>query len=63
MACAGLGLHPANKRPRYLVTTSLIGWAQALESALMCIHGIIDCGTYIAATLEILQSWLNHNQN
>ena len=24
-----LGLHPANKRRRYFVTTSLIGWAQA----------------------------------
>ena len=24
-----LGLHPANERRRYFVTTSLIGWAQA----------------------------------
>ena len=24
-----LGLHPANERPSYLLTTSLIGWAQA----------------------------------
>ena len=24
-----LGLHPANERPRYFVTKSLIGWAQA----------------------------------
>ena len=30
-AIAGLilGLHPANERRRYLVTSSLIGWAQA----------------------------------
>ena len=25
---AVLGLHPANERQRYFVTTSLIGWAQ-----------------------------------
>ena len=29
-----LGLRPANERRRYFVTTSLIGWAQNLESAL-----------------------------
>ena len=29
-----LGLRPANERRRYLVTTSLIGWVQSLESAL-----------------------------
>ena len=30
--CPGLilGLHPTNERRRYIVTTSLIGWAQAL---------------------------------
>ena len=29
-----LGLRPANERRRYFVTTSLIGWAQSVESAL-----------------------------
>ena len=29
-----LGLHPANERRRYFVTTSLIGWTASLESAL-----------------------------
>ena len=31
LTCTGLnlGLHPANERCRYFVTTSLIGWVQA----------------------------------
>ena len=40
-----LGLHPANKRRRYFVTTSLIGWAQAWNqpcASLQVVKGIID---------------------
>ena len=31
-----LGLHPANERRRYFLTTSLIGWAQTLNQPCMC---------------------------
>ena len=38
-----LGLHPANERRRYFVTTSLIGWAQAYNQPCMRPHMFMVC--------------------
>ena len=44
-----LGLHPANERWRYFVTTSLIGWVQALH------HHDPRCYKYLEAFISIYQ--------